>query len=169
MKHKSITPKQALENYNKNFVTVYDSEITYIGKRHTSYSIVRYLDPRKSHIGEMHDLAIIWDEDHDERVYECIGLLHAQNLLAPALFIGERKASVSILLDDKLTEQYPSIPCAYYNQSNGDVDFEAIDGDNFYQAVYDWNVGVGIIQDDKKIVLDYLSEIKARWNLGVAK
>jgi hypothetical protein len=44
------------------------------------------------------DFAIIWDEDHDDRVIDAIMALYISGLLAPVRYIGERKGTLSVLL-----------------------------------------------------------------------
>ena len=44
------------------------------------------------------DFAIIWDEDHDDRVIDAIMVLYISGMLAPVRYIGERKGTLSVLL-----------------------------------------------------------------------
>ena len=62
----------------------------------------QYLTPlREAH---NQDLAVIWDEDHDERVFELIELIYQKGLLSPAIIVGERKGSFSIVIEKKTFE-----------------------------------------------------------------
>lgn len=72
--------------------------------RGTHYSVMRapiwqdkWLNPMPN--GVMLDFAVIWDEDHDERVLEVIERVYFAGLLAPVRFIGERKGTLSVLID----------------------------------------------------------------------
>jgi len=47
----------------------------------------------------VHNLAVIWDEDHDTRIIPCIEALLIAGLLHHVAFIGERKGGVTIVLD----------------------------------------------------------------------
>ena len=72
--------------------------------RGTHYSVLRvpiWHDERLQPLaqGELLDFAIIWDEDHDERVIEPIEEMYFAGLLAPVRFIGERKGTLSVLID----------------------------------------------------------------------
>lgn len=44
------------------------------------------------------NVAIIWDEDHDERIIACVEALLRAGLLYAVSMIGERKGSVTIVL-----------------------------------------------------------------------
>jgi hypothetical protein len=71
--------------------------------RGTHYSVMRvpiWRDTllRPMHQGAMLDFAIIWDEDHDERVLKVIERIYFAGLLAPVRFIGERKGTLSVLI-----------------------------------------------------------------------
>src|SRR5260370_21913517 len=94
-------------SYSAFFQTLHD-EAKPVGKigRGTHYSILRAqvwqderLKPLKK--GMLADFAVIWDEDHDERVIEVIEWLYFEGLLSPIRFIGERKGSLTVLLDAK--------------------------------------------------------------------
>ncbi len=72
--------------------------------RGTHYSVLRvpiWHDERLQPLaqGELLDFAIIWDEDHDDRVIEPIEEMYFAGLLAPVRFIGERKGTLSVLID----------------------------------------------------------------------
>jgi hypothetical protein len=74
--------------------------------RGTHYSVLRvpiwqdeWLKPLRQ--GELLDFAIVWDEDHDDRVIEPIEEMYFGGLLAPVRFIGERKGSLTVLIDSE--------------------------------------------------------------------
>src|SRR5262245_22614187 len=91
--------------YSPFFDVLYDQK-TPVGEflRGTHYSVLRAavwqdcaLKPLKR--AQLLDFAVIWDEDHDERVIEVIERMYFGGLLSPVLFIGERKGCLSIILD----------------------------------------------------------------------
>ncbi len=90
--------------YSTLFSTLYDEDkpVGNLG-RGTHYSILRaaqplnYLNKRQKQI-QAQDLCVIWDEDHDTRVIEVIEELYLRNLMAPIIFIGERKGCVTVLV-----------------------------------------------------------------------
>jgi hypothetical protein len=47
---------------------------------------------------QIHDFAVIWDEDHDERIIHAVECLYMHDLLAPVQFIGERKGVLTVIL-----------------------------------------------------------------------
>lgn len=111
------------------------------------------------------DLAIIWDEDHDERVWNVIERLHAAGLLAPVRFIGERKGNITVICDP--TMDYSSGGFSRYCQL---IEREtwAAEGDEWSVEVLE-GIGDGsgqIIHAPKASVDAYLRGIEASWTLG---
>ena len=86
-----------MKNYMQLATTLYDEQqpVGHLG-RGTHYSVLR-TTTWVSAAGERldkphpHDLAVIWDEDHDERVIQVIRRLRKEGLLSPVLFIGEEE------------------------------------------------------------------------------
>lgn len=114
---------------------------------------------------QMLDIAIIWDEDHDERIWSVIERLHVAGLLAPTRFIGERKGSITVICDP--TIDYGSGGFDNYSQL---IEQEAwvVDGDEWSVEVV---LGIGdgsgqIINAPKARVDAYLRGIEASWTLG---
>jgi len=116
---------------------------------------------------ELLDFAIIWDEDHDERIWGVIERLHVAGLLAPARFIGERKGSVTVICDPKT------------NYGDGGLDrycqlvekhTATDDGDEWpidvVQGIGNGNGNGHIIHDSNERVDAYLRGIEASWKLG---
>ena len=72
--------------------------------RGTHYSVVQALSWR-SEKGELRqqasvqNVAIIWDEDHDERIIPCVEALLMAGLLHAVSMIGERKGGVTIVFN----------------------------------------------------------------------
>ena len=125
---------------------------------------------------QIHDFAVIWDEDHDERVIDVIERIYMAGLLSPVQFIGERKGGLSIILAAR-----------YYCGSSDDFR-----GEEFHKLVSplvdvngdSWNVELGcfdrhdksargnqtelpsIIQDDDEVAFTYLKNIDNLWRLG---
>lgn len=149
--------------------------------RGTHYSVFRtacFIDligERQDKAG-IHDFAVIWDEDHDERIIPRIERLYMAGLLTPVLAIGERKGGLSVLVQPDF-EQAGCKSLRGYSQevariiAGGSGD----DGD-------EWDVRVGqfddygkssrifdhsIIHADNRRVHTYLSHIESMWRLGV--
>ncbi|MEJ8837740.1 hypothetical protein [Ramlibacter sp. AN1133] len=111
------------------------------------------------------DLAIIWDEDHDERIWGVIERLYVGGLLAPVRFIGERKGSVTLICDDRSNygtggfDRYSVLAAQAARDDRGDE--------------WDVHVHLGVCGDcshiinaDDDRVIAYLRGIQATWNLG---
>src|SRR6185312_7861892 len=94
-------------NYSPLFHTLYDEQDP-VGKlgRGTHYSIlsaVQWVDKRKKllPIPCLQRFAVLWDEDHDERVIGVIERAYMRGIFAPVLCIGEKKACVTVVVDDE--------------------------------------------------------------------
>lgn len=90
--------------YSHFFSTLYDETgpVGHLG-RGTHYSVLRcaeWLDVTRRPVAraEIHDFAVIWDEDHDERVIPVIEQIYLEGLLSPVQFIGERKGTLTIIV-----------------------------------------------------------------------
>lgn len=169
--------------YSTLFSCLHDDRkpVGHVG-RGTHYSVFRsveWLDVERRQLvkPQIHDFAVIWDEDHDERVIQVIERIYMTGLLSPVQFIGERKGGLSIVLAAR-----------YYCGSSDDfrgAEFEKLirplvsdlNGDS-------WNVEIGcfdrqdqsarghqtelpsIIQDDDEVAFTYLKNIDNLWKLG---
>ena len=117
---------------------------------------------------QLHSFAIIWDEDHDERIFSIIERLHAAGLLAPVRFIGERKGGVTVICDPKT---------AYGDDDYGGYDryCQLVEKHTLTDDGDEWSVEVmkgiddssgQIINGSKARVDAYLRGIEAAWTLG---
>jgi hypothetical protein len=108
----------------------------------------------------------VWDEDHDERVLEVLSLIHGEGFLAPILFIGERKGTLTVLLEEdaavKLgTEGIEQLTERLRPLANVDNDVLSV-----HVAAYGAN-STGIIQASQDDVDTYLANIDLLWRLGL--
>lgn len=93
--------------YSPHLHCVYD-ETSPVGDlgRGTHYSVLQAL-AWHSNAGEIHreavakQFAVIWDEDHDERIIPCVEALLMAGLLYPISIIGERKGGITIILNSE--------------------------------------------------------------------
>src|SRR5690242_20442353 len=75
--------------------------------RGSHYSVFRAVQ-WKDALGEplpraqMQDFAVVWDEDHDERVIKVAEEIYMAGLLFPIRFIGERKGMLTVIVDTRL-------------------------------------------------------------------
>lgn len=110
-------------SYSPFFQTLHD-EIQPVGRlgRGTHYSVLRvpiwqdeWLNPMPQAL--FLDFAIIWDEDHDERVIEVVEALYLSGLLAPVRFIGERKGSLSVFIGIKTMQAWDETTLLKYREA----------------------------------------------------
>lgn len=170
---------QLLSSYSSLFTTLHDEQHP-VGKigRGSHYSVLRsveWLDVTRTPLitPQIHDFAVIWDEDHDTRVFEAIEKIYMAGLLSPVQFIGERKGFLSVVVAAKF----------YYSGSESDTVAYARAIENIAQSLQDpWGSELGcfdrapgnphqcfnlsIIQDNEDKVINYLKTIDALWELG---
>jgi len=170
-----------MSEYSKLFSCLYDEKkpVGNLG-RGAHYSVFRTAEWKNVilqplDLAEVHDFAVIWDEDHDTRVIPVIERLYIKGLLSPVQFIGERKGKLTIIAAARLWGHSDKI-WADWVQKVTDVGNDA-DGDY-------WNVHIGrfdrstfnglphqtdpqgIINDGDERVITYLRNIDNLWRLG---
>ena len=98
--------------YSDFFKTLHDeqSPTGYLG-RGTHYSVLRavvFHDATGKPVAKAQfaDFAVIWDEDHDDRVIEPIEKLHRCGLLPCFLMFGERKGTFTAVLANDIHDQF---------------------------------------------------------------
>lgn len=174
--------------YSNLFHTVYDEKqpVGNLG-RGTHYSILsapQWLNIYQELLPKVwiQKFGIIWDEDHDNRVIEVIEKAYSEMIFYPVLFIGERKAMLTIIVNvtffeflqnnqkfmKSFIDKWVHI-CS--NVGGGDVwsfnisagfekSFESVD--EFYRFSH----GSPIIHDISEKVSTYLRNINNIWSLG---
>ncbi|ASE39106.1 hypothetical protein [Brevundimonas vesicularis] len=167
-------------SYSTYFSCLHDEPTEYgsLG-RGTHYSVFRsiaWLDVSRRALPrpEVHDFAVIWDEDHDTRVIEAIERIHMASLLSPVQFIGERKGMLTIIVASKFwgdggdLEAYRLMVQAaiepmddYWPVEIGTFDRSGAMGPDWHQTN-----PAGIISDATHKVNVYLSNIDTLWKLG---
>ena len=170
-----ITP-----TYSTLFACLYDQAepVGLIG-RGTHYSVMRTTQWRDD-MGsatdhpKIHDFAVIWDEDHDDRVIAVIDRLHLSGLLWPVVFIGERKGSLSLLISETadmsgaVDDSYKDRVQSMCNDVNGDVwhcDFGRFD--RSLGNIDNRTFPGGLINDCDDKVIAYLQGVSVVWRLGI--
>ncbi len=170
---KKLPKGHRMRNYSNYFETLHNEAqpTGYLG-RGTHYSVVRSLtwtdqlqQPLKRALN--HDLAVIWDEDHDERVFELIELLYLNGLLSPAIMVGERKGTFSLVI---AKDTLSTLSHTWLNSYTAKVEALADNLDDSWSAeVYVLgNVVSGIIDADHGKVSMYLNNLNMLWKLGVS-
>lgn len=162
-----------MRQYSPFFQTLHDEEqpVGHLG-RGTHYSVLRcvtwhsqYLEPLRK--AAFHDFAIIWDEDHDERIIPVIEGLYFQGLLAPALFVGERKGSLTLLTEDSFVKNLSQSSFEAYAASV-DETAQPPDEDYWPTHIHSFTQPEGhIINDSEERVALYLNNLRQLWLLGI--
>lgn len=158
-------------SYSQFFQTLYD-ELRPVGNlgRGTHYSVLRspiwhddWLNPLPQ--GLVLDFAIIWDEDHDERVIQVINALYFGGLLSPVRFIGERKGSLSVLVSERTVDAWDEAKFRNYREAVISIS-QALDDP--WPATVDPVSGRdhSIIHAGADDVATYLKNINLLWQLG---
>jgi hypothetical protein len=156
-----------MKTYTSLASTLYDEEhpIGHLG-RGTHYSILRTTTWVSGAGGRLdkphlHDFAVIWDEDHDERVIEAVQRIYREGLLSPVVVIGERKGSLTVLTATPPTEDYIESIRRFGKPDDDDCwdchVYQLGDPESFQY----------IIHDSEERVDLYLRNIVSIWNLGV--
>ena len=167
-----------LPRYSDLFSCRYDQPAP-VGKmgRGTHYSVFRTAEWHDVNgvavrRAQLHDFAVIWDEDHDTRVIPAIENLYVAGLLAPVQFIGERKGTLTVLvaacfydLDDVLEPYRKCI--AQIAEALPDDRWEVEIGSFCRSALEEHRLmPAGIIADTEERVAVYLRGIDHLWKLG---
>lgn len=165
--------------YSSLLSTLYD-EPAPVGKlgRGTHYSVVRLTQwhgpkPGAPNANRLHDIAIIWDEDHDTRVIDALEQIHVAGLSSPIVFIGERKGHLTVLVDQRFVDSSSASELEQYSKAIERIaqdldDPWSCDVDGFDTTMHmgDQSVRYGIINDKGDKVTTYLCNINNLWALG---
>jgi len=168
--------------YSPHFSCLYDEQepIGNIG-RGSHYSVFRTAEWRNvvreplEH-AQIHDFAVIWDEDHDERVIDVAERIYMAGLFSPIQFIGERKGSLSVIIAARFRFHPPEPVFLKWQKDieriagdiNGDtwnVNFGRFDKRLFHRAPHQTE-SASIVQDTEDRSVAYLRHIDNLWNLG---
>src|SRR4051794_24878565 len=158
-------------SYSSFFQTLYD-ETRPVGNfgRGTHYSVLRvpiwqdeWLNPLPQ--AALLDFAVLWDEDHDERVVQAIEEIYFAGLMGPVRFIGERKGGLSVLIHSN--QSLPWTPDAL-NSYHEAVSRISNGLDDPWPATVDMVLGSehSIINAPRENMIGYLKNIDMLWQLG---
>lgn len=112
------------------------------------------------------DFAVIWDEDHDDRVIDAILMLYVGGLLSPVRYIGERKGTLTVLLAPDVVRDWDPEALQRYIDDINDVCQCLEDPWTANVAGVDGH-GHSIIHAPSEKVALYLKNIDMLWQLGV--
>lgn len=158
-------------SYSPLFHTLYD-ETDPVGKlgRGTHYSVlgaVQWADNlrRMRHIPGIQRFAVVWDEDHDTRIIQVIEAAYMRGIFAPVLYIGERKAFLTIVVNDEFFDIIQG-DWVSYSMAWEDICKET-HGDSWNLKLVRVKEAVDeMIADTNEKVTTYLQNIHNLWNLG---
>lgn len=146
-----------LRRYSHFFSTLYDEKGPAPGPqigRGTHYSILRAVLWRKNDT-VFHDFAVLWDEDHDERVIWAAEQLLVRRMLDRVLFIGERKGGLGLLVTDADKDYTHAVECL------------AEEGEDTWCATTtEYPDNGDVINDSNQVTAPYLEHIRTKWSLG---
>jgi hypothetical protein len=162
-----------MRKYSDFFATLHDEQHETGDRfgRGTHYSVLRAIvfhDAEGAPLpkGKFCDFAVIWDEDHDDRVIEPIETIYFSGFLSSFLIFGERKGSFTAILSDDAND--PSRRSFFEDRLNiitqhldcGDAwpaELSSLKSDN----------NNPIINADLDKVVHYLANLKMLWRLGI--
>ena len=159
-----------MRTYSPFFQTVHD-EIAPVGSlgRGTHYSVFRatvfhdeFAEPLET--AKFLDFAVIWDEDHDERVLLPIERLYRSGDLSSFIMFGERKAMFFCNVAGRFNGlRLPAAKAAVA------VACKDVSGDHWtgHLSFDEFSRGRDIIADDERRVELYLNTINMLWQLGL--
>ncbi|HEY3536455.1 MAG TPA: hypothetical protein VGL01_03400 [Trinickia sp.] len=159
-------------SYAPCFQTLHDETrpVGHLGQG-THYSVLRvptWHDELMSQLqyGRFLDFAIIWDEDHDDRVVDAILIMYLSGVLGPVRFIGERKGVLSVLLAPTTVQAWDDDTFHRYREDVADVCASLDDP---------WTAEVNSMDSSQHSIIDapaenvatYLKNIDMLWQLGI--
>ncbi len=152
-----------MKHYSDLFTTIYDEPAPVPGTdlgRGTHYSVLRAAPCAGAAVPyAVHDVCVIWDEDHDERIVWFVEQLCVRRLLGSVLFVGERKGDVTVLMDREPRQN--EIDEIYALAQRG------LPSDCWGAQTLNVRTDLGsLVDDDASRVRAYLGGIKALWLLG---
>ncbi len=166
--------------YSTLFSCLHDEPepIGHIGRgcHYSVFRSVEWLDIMRKPLGspQVHDFAVIWDEDHDTRIIAATEQIYMAGLLSPIQFIGERKGQLSVIVAAKFFFDGDGSALDNYRDAIGRISTN-LDFDSWPSEVgtFDRQPGsphqtdtAGIISDDDWKVQTYLRNIDNLWQLG---
>lgn len=164
-------------NYSPLFHTLYDEKNPRgrlgDGTHYSVLKAVQWVDKYKKQlqVPSIQNFAIIWDGDHDERVIDVIERAYMNVMFAPVLFIGERKATVTAVVDSefyRLTKNdRASYTRAWQDMCNSVCEnTRCADSWVFELRTVD-DPELKIIAEPHDKIATYLQNINNLWNIGL--
>ena len=176
-----------IRRYSEFFSCLHD-EIEPVGHlgRGTHYSVFRVPSWRDEvcasiPVARLQDFAIIWDEDHDDRVASVAERIYMEGLLSPVLFIGERKGTLTVVVSERCLRHMGEAQWESYKKgisdicaavpTDGDIDYWPVEFGSFAEdgqcasSLPDFHSS--LVDDSLSKVETYLRNIYGLWSLGL--
>lgn len=157
-------------SYSPLFQTLYDENdpVGTLG-RGTHYSVlsaVQWADNhrRMRNVPGIQRFAVVWDEDHDIRVIQAVEAAYMRGIFAPVLYIGERKANLTIVVNDEFFKLIQNDIVSYIQAWENIC--ESTHGDYWNIELVQLAAAHGMIMADERKVATYLENIDNLWGLG---
>ncbi|TRO38593.1 hypothetical protein EQ832_12125 [Pseudomonas sp. ALS1131] len=158
-----IRIREELPVYSHFFRTEYDEQQN-IGvlEAHCSILSVPSLN-KKDAVLDVQRVAVIWDEDHDERVIPILEAACFKGLLRNVLFIAEHKGAVSIIMDESAKSFLRNARQKKWQE----ICDEVVENDEFSADVMSKEEYVQTLVDSLQPMYEnYLNHICDVWSLG---
>ncbi len=167
--------------YSTLFSCLYDEPEPFgylgCGAHYSVFRSVEWLDVVRAPLAvpEVHDFAVIWDDDHDTRVLDAIEMIYMAGLLSPIQFIGERKGRLHAIVAAKFYFAHSQDTLNAYIQQLNDISGALNHGDSWTTKVGVFERSpdtahrtalYGLIDADEHRVITYVRNIDSLWNLG---
>ncbi len=154
-----------MKTYSPFFETLHNEKhpVGFLGEG-THYSVFRAIvfhDQSGQNLdkGQYHEFAVIWDDDHDERVIEAIEQIYVLGMLPKFLFFGEKRAHLTALALDT-QENTEELEKKFQDICND------VAGDRWKFSLGTIAKPAEIIDDEPEKVETYLRNIFNLWWLG---
>ena len=166
----------AMPSYSPYFKTVYDEQAP-VGNlgRGTHYSIlsaVQWKSPLYANHAkpQIHTFALLWDEDHDERVINVLEVAYMANLMPAVKYVGERKGSLMVVFDSSIKALGNTVLSPRFKEGFRICQAGYADDVWHFEYGFDDNPALtGIVNDKSEKVNLYMANIANLWPLGQAE
>lgn len=174
--------KMKIHNNYSSILSCIHDEIGPVGKigrgcHYSVFEVPQWRDIMGKKLKKAHRqrFAVIWDEDHDERIIEVIEKLYISGLLFPVQFIGERKGSLNVIVAAKFFWGVSIPKIEEYKTAVEEISTEQNSSDHWPSEVgmFDKRKDspqntdyVGLMAETEEKQDTYLRNIDNLWNIG---
>lgn len=161
--------QQTTPGYSKLFSCLYD-EPAPIGRLTVHHSIFRCVEPAGAFFQAtrpyVHDFAVLWDQDHDDRVIAVAEQMLMAGLMAPVFALGERKATLTVWYNPRFFENSET---RAFDTWKAEIEAIAESGfhDDYWTVVFEEYVSYNALGGAEVEVDAAVRWIDYRWGLGI--